>query len=165
VLIPLQQTLTLVASDAATLEVREANGWRPVCAAPCTTQAFVGREYRVSGPRSSTSRSFEFQPTPYPAWIRADMGSSTARAVGFVLTTIGGVVCLAGSVLAISGSQDGPKEAGTAMVLVGGGALAAGIVLVVNSKTRLTIQTGPVARAPSLRLGKGLELSAEGLRF
>jgi hypothetical protein len=166
---PAEQLLTLQAKSGARLEVHQANDWRSVCAAPCTTRALVGAEYRVNGERIVTSRPFVVSPSPYPTLVKAEVGSTSARVAGATLIALGALAAAGGTVVAMSsGDSDADDRAaliGSLTALVGGGVLTAGIFLVTSSNTRLDFLHAGTAVAPRFRVGRGLELTAQGLAF
>jgi hypothetical protein len=155
------------------LEVHDQSGWRAVCAAPCSVRTFAGMEYRVGGERAVTSRPFVVGPSPYPTVVNADVGSPGARTTGVVLIVLGAVAMTGGAVMVLSndektngqGDEQG-KTIGSVVTLAGGGLLTAGIIMITSNRTRLTFAPAtPVAATPRLRLAKGIELAAEGLKF
>lgn len=165
----------------AELQVREPGGWRVVCVGPCRTQAAIGASYRVSGSGVPDSDEVTIPDTPYSVTLRARAGSVSEQYAGAAMITIGTLSLPASYVLFVIAScagdcggasqaeRDSAARAGAAFlpVFFGGLAMAAvGTALLVGGSTKLELQSGEDrARAPHLRLGRGVELTPTGLVF
>lgn len=179
-----QRPLTFNASEPeAELQVRSRDAddrltWKTICTGACTTTAFTGAEYRVSGRGVSTSKTFKILPSPYPASVHAEAGSSGARTGGLVLLPIGGVAFVIGMVALVLGGEcyecdsvergqqrDRALTIGLPMMAAGAAGIAGGIILIVSNRTKLDFTPGTVASTPRVKLGRGFELAADGLRF
>jgi hypothetical protein len=151
--------------------------WRSLCTGGCTTTAYVGLEYRVSGDGVSNSKVIKVDPAPFPAYLHADAGSSTARTMGVVLLPVGGAAMVLGMVvLALSGCSHcenesiggTPREAiaiGVPLLVGGAGLVAGSIVLILANRTKLTLTNSQYGSVPRFDLGRGFAMGLEGLRF
>lgn len=152
--------------------------WRTICTASCNTTVYAGSEYRVSGDGVTGSRILKIDPSPYPARLYADAGSSGGRTLGIVALSVGGAAMLLGIVGAtLSASCDNCDAAGRAennrriwqiavpLMLGGGAVVAGGIILVVSNRTKLDFRSSGPAWVPRVGLGHGVEIGPDGLRF
>jgi hypothetical protein len=107
--------------------------WEEACIAPCDVKLDPHYSYRVAGDGLTPSRSFGLPRDRDRVRLSAEMGSSSGRLGGFVLTGIGvGSALLGGAALIASPileSQDAGSKGFRSVVLAGGVIfLAAGVV-------------------------------------
>jgi hypothetical protein len=176
--------LTFIGTDAdAELQVRQRDAsdklvWRPVCARTCTTPAFFGAEYRVSGPGVTGSRVFKIEPSPYPMYVHADAGSSAWRTTSIIMLPVGGTAMILGMVVfataGCSHCEEGPAydqhrrevlQVGLPLLLGGAAIVAGGIVLMISNRTKLEIVSPRYASVPRFDLGGGFAIGPQGLTF
>jgi hypothetical protein len=153
---------------SATLQVRSKDGWLDVCEGPCTVPGHVGSVYRVGGHGVSNSRTFNLPAGSDSFVLVAHPGSSTQRALGFVVIPIGALAMTVGFSMKEAGDlfhDESAAHTGVGILLAGAVALAGGIAVVVSNATQLDFQSGSRAAIPKITLARGLELSAEGIRF
>jgi hypothetical protein len=107
--------------------------WEEACVAPCDVKLDPHYSYRVSGDGLTPTRSFALPRDRDRVHLSAEMGSSTGRFAGGVLTAIGaGTAFLGGAALIASPileSQDVGSKGFRSVVLAGGAIfLAAGVL-------------------------------------
>lgn len=156
-----------------------ASDWQTVCTGNCVTSVYVGAIYRVDGPGMPKSDSFAVQPGGTPVNLKAEMGSNAGRAGGYIVATVGGITMFTGMLVWVANSMcyfcgeeaqhranmralttGGPIMLGGILILVGGS------LLVSSNGTSLDFPYGGARESkPLLRIGKGLELTLEGLKF
>ena len=141
-------------SRDAVLELDDGDSWRPVCVAPCNVPIPGGPRYRISGPGVQTSRPFALPPQ---AQLGVDTGSSELHTLGLIAISFGGASLVASFVLFLStigyscsDCIDGLANTTTANwgwgTLAGGVVgLVAGIVLVAETRTHVTLMGEPLA--------------------
>jgi hypothetical protein len=152
--------------------------WRTLCTASCDTTVYAGAEYRVSGDGVTGSRVIKIDPSPYPARLYAQAGSSGARTLGIVAVSVGGAALVHGLVGAVLSSSCTDCDAAARadnerriwqlavpLMLGGGAAVAGGLILMISNRTKLDFTSSDPTWAPRIGLGHGFELTPEGLRF
>jgi hypothetical protein len=119
--------------------------WNPVCVAPCDAWVPTTFDLRVSGGGRFPSQDFSLHPDPQQrANVSVSGGSIPLFVAGIVFAAGGGIAHMAGFDIflsasmpgAASGSVQSPADQRTGLILMGSGAAAAvvGIVLIVMNR-------------------------------
>jgi hypothetical protein len=138
--------------------------WQTVCAPPCDAQLPVAPDYRIEGGGLKTSSVFKIAGAPGEhVTITVNGGSKAWFVLGIVITPIGGLLALIGSVIGLAGSvaasepgagqQAANNVAATGWVTfaVGGAALVGGILLIINNAKTSTTQESSGGQAGAIQ--------------
>jgi len=147
-------------------------GWRPVCNGPCNMQMWTGLQYRITGVGVRSSKPFSVNAGDVPLDLRARVGSEAQFGLGTVLTPVGSLVLVLGSLdyaaasicfdgCRSSDNQDAKVLAG-ALIVVGLATAVAGIVLMVSNETEVKSFD---ALARGVSLGRGVAVGPQGVTF
>ena len=115
--------------------------WESACVAPCTTTPVSSEySYRISGDGLVPSKTFTLPRRPRTLRIDADLGSSTGRVTGMLLTAGGaGALLLGGAALAaspiLSANDVGSQGFRTGVLAGGAGAVGLGVLLAATGLT------------------------------
>jgi hypothetical protein len=125
--------------------------WEHTCVAPCELKLDPHYAYRVAGDGLTPSQSFALPRDRDKVTVTAEMGSSTARLSGMVLTGFGvGSLGLGGTALLLSPvfeNQDVGSKTFRSVVLAGGVVLVAAGVLELGAGLYLWLTNGTTVRA------------------
>lgn len=152
----------------ARLELYIGDAWSKVCEAPCAVSVWVGGTYRVGGRGVTNSRTFIVAPGTHPIDLEAKTGSASQHGFGIASMSAGGAAMVLGFIM-LDVYQYGTHQEedtlveGASLLGVGTIAVLAGAVLLVTSGTKISVRNGPALG--TLRIGRGFELSSEGIRF
>jgi hypothetical protein len=174
-----QEVVTTASERDALLYELDGREWRALCVVPCRAKVLVGSTLAIGGSGFDMSRGFAVRWSPRPLEVRGNMGSSVARDGGYALIAIGSVGMVVGFGVGLSSmclfcdaaekaEAESRETAGLVLIGVGAGLILTGTVLVVANVTRLKFGEqirGHGATRSAIRVGAGLELTAEGLRF
>jgi hypothetical protein len=119
--------------------------WNPICVAPCDAWVPTSLDFRVSGGGLFPSQEFSLHPGPQQrAKVSVSGGSIPLFAVGIVAVAGGGITSLTGLGFFLQGSMAGatwgsvnsPSDQRTGRILMGSGAAAVviGIVLILTNR-------------------------------
>jgi hypothetical protein len=174
-----QSTTTVGGLGLPDLGIGGLTQWESACVAPCTAAPVsTDYSYRISGDGLVPSKTFTLPRGPRTLRIDADLGSSTGRVTGMVLTAGGaGALLLGGAALVASpilSANDVGSEGFRTGVLAGGaggvglGVLlaAAGLTLWLSNGSTLRFDPSPaLASAPRPRPQAAVRLLPTGLAF
>lgn len=155
----------------AVLQLLVESRWRPVCLGRCVTRARVGDAYRVSGSFVRASRRFRVYGNPGPLFVNAETRSTTPGVAlivfgaGAMAIGLSFIVTYAFCYECTPEEQYRGKLPGAIVGSVGVFAFAAGIAVSIANRTQLHFGPGRAVMIPAVELGRGVELSASGLRF
>jgi len=157
--------------DDTYLEAKTPSGWRTVCAAPCEAELWQGHRYRlrmrgkIAGSEFSVARGDSVA-------IDARTGNPTGRGAGIAMTAVGIVVMGAGIAMGLDEicvfCEEREQSSDDDIVFISGlGISAIGLLIAYANQGEITVSDPGSGAQPMTRLkvGKGLELSAQGLHF
>jgi hypothetical protein len=151
--------------------------WEESCVAPCELKLDPHYSYRVAGDGLTPTRSFALPRDKDRVRLSAEMGSSSGRLAGVVLTSIGaGTAFLGGAALIASPileSQDVGSKGFRSIVLAGGAIfLAAGVLemgmglyLWATNGSSVRADHGVLSAAGSAKKTGGVKVTPVGLVF
>jgi hypothetical protein len=147
--------------------------WAEECIAPCEVKLDPRYSYRVAGDGLTPSGSFALPRDKDRVRLSAEMGSSSARLAGILLTGVGvGTALLGGTALILTPifeNQDVGSKTFRSVVLAGGVAFAAAGVLEIGMGLYLWATNGSSVRADhgvlSAKKSDAPRLTSTGLVF
>jgi len=140
--------------------------WNPVCVAPCDTWVPTSLDFRVSGGGLFPSQDFSLHPDPQQhANVSVSGGSIPLLVIGIVATAGGALTTTTGLGFFLQGSMAGatwgsvnsPSDQNTGRILMGSGAAAVVVGLVLILTNRHSHVSGDVAPTLSNQLHSMLE--------